>query len=105
MLSKERKGKWQPFDALAGYKDSLRNLEYERGKIVKPELSADALEEMNQKIIDAIENKKEVKVIFYKDGYLHDIIGSILSVDCINRKLILSTKKLDLYSLIDIEII
>ena len=28
-----RKGKWQPFDALEGYKDALRKVEYEIGKI------------------------------------------------------------------------
>ena len=53
MPNKERRGKWQPFDALEGYQRSLRQVEYERKKIPKPVLSEDALEELNDLIIYA----------------------------------------------------
>ena len=53
MNSGERGGvKYQPFDALRGFKEAILNADYEHGKIKMPVLSEDQAEIINQKLIE-----------------------------------------------------
>ena len=61
MQNKDRKGKWQPFDALEGYKTSLREVELNKQKIEKPILFSDELELLNEKLTTAYNEKTYIK--------------------------------------------
>ena len=105
MPSKERKGKWQPYDALEGYKATLRQVDYEKGKVEKPILMPDALEELNEQLNEAINNHKDIKVSYYKNGYIYDIEGVITRIDPINKEIIIGLNKIKvntIYSISDI---
>lgn len=96
MPSKERQGKWQPFDALEGYKTSLRNVEYEKTKIPKPILLPDELEQLNYRLIHAIEENKTIKVIYYKDGFNYEIEGEVTKVNNISKEITINDQTIKL---------
>lgn len=89
MPNNDRKGKWQSFDALSGYKSSLRNVEKERGKIKKPVLFPDELEALNNKLNKYATNKAKIEITFYNNGYLEQVYGIIFKVDYINKEIVL----------------
>lgn len=103
--SNERKGKWQPFDGLEGYQRSLRQVEYEKNKKPKPVLSEDALEELNEKLIYALDNKQEVTVEYYQDGYCYCLTGIIEEVNTPYGNLKIDSKILKLNSILKISLI
>lgn len=107
MQSKDRKGKWQPFDALEGYGSAIRNVEYEKNKIEKPILFPDELERLNEKLANAYEEQKEVLVKYYQNGYLEDIIGIVSKIDLIYKEILIKSnngsKKLKFNVIINIE--
>ena len=85
MQSNDRKGKWQPFDALEGYGAAIRNVAQEKNKIDKPILFADELEMLNEKLATAYETQKEVMIKYYKNGYLESIVGIINKIDLVYK--------------------
>jgi len=104
MPSKERQGKWQPFDALSGYQNSLRKVEHEKGKISKPVLLPDALEELNEKLVSAINNNDSVVISYYENGYINEIEGFISKVDTVYKEIVISSIKIKLNSIQDIKV-
>ena len=107
MQSNDRKGKWQPFDALEGYGTAIRNVEYAKNKIAKPILFPDELEMLNEKLANAYERQKEVIIKYYKNGYLEDIGGVVSKIDLVYKEILIklndSVKKLKLNVIISIE--
>jgi|SRR5690554_183701 len=95
-MPNNRKGKWQPFDALKGYKDALSDVEKQRDKVDKPLLSEDELMILNYKITSAYKNKHKIKLEFYQDGFIKNIEGKIIKIDQINRKIHLDCKVVNL---------
>lgn len=107
MQSKERKGKWQPFDALEGYSDALRKVEREKEKREKPILLTDKLEELNEKLFNSFEEKKEIEIEYYNRGFLDKFVGVVSKIDYINKEIIINQeegkKKLKINLIIDIK--
>jgi DNA-binding winged helix-turn-helix (wHTH) protein len=103
MPSKERRGKWQPYDALEGYKNSLREAEYEKGKISRPALLPDKIEEMNRILQIAYSENRDLIITYYRDGYLHKIEGIVERIDQINGKIKIRSVSIKLRDIIDIE--
>jgi hypothetical protein len=94
MPNKERKGKWQPYDGLEGYRNVLESIEYEKGKVAKPILLPDQLEELNEQLEIAVTNNKDVRIIYYKNGYFSEIEGLITKVDLIQKAIFINFKKI-----------
>lgn len=107
MQNKERKGKWQPFDALEGYSSAIKKVEKEKMKVEKPILFPDQLEALNEKLASAFTNKREIEVEYYNRGYLDKFKGTIKKIDIVNREIILNqefeTKRLKINLIINIE--
>ncbi|HHU56573.1 MAG TPA: YolD-like family protein [Acholeplasmataceae bacterium] len=99
-MQNKRKGKWQPFDALSGYKESLQQVENERKKIPKPILSEDMLEELNYKIQSVL--NCDIVIKYYYRGYINSVEGRIKKIDTINRELYIDDKKIKINNIIDI---
>ena len=82
MNSGERGGvKYQPFDALRGFKEAILNADYEHGKRKMPELSEDQAELINKKLIESLNRKSEIEITYYKDGYFYKHKGILKRVD------------------------
>lgn len=94
MQNKDRRGKWQPFDALEGYSSSLRDVEHKKQKIDKPVLFPDELELLNEKLTHAYNEKLMVTIEYYKNGYLEYTSGIIKKIDLVNKEIIVSVDKL-----------
>lgn len=102
MQNKERKGKWQPYDALVGFQKALRNSEFENEKIAKPILLPDKIEELNYRLQEAVLNQEEIRVVYYKNGQLHELFG-IASINSIGTEVKIDNQKIKLNSIIDIQ--
>ncbi len=85
--------KWNAFDALVGYRSMLEEMKYRLGKKAKPLLSEDVYDELNQKLVIALQEGKEIEIRYYHDGYIRFTFGSIKHVDFDNKQIILSTKE------------
>ncbi|MCK9537149.1 MAG: YolD-like family protein [Bacilli bacterium] len=103
MPNKERKGKWQPFDALEGYRAALENTEHQKYKKPKPEIMPDSVEEIDRILKEALQNHNEVDIEYYYDGYCYMISGNITKIDIINRTVIVNQKKINLDFIINIK--
>lgn len=103
MPNKERQGKWQPFDALTGFQASLRKVEEEKDKVSKPIIYPDKLEEMNE-ILTSAYNEKEVVIInFYRGGYIYEITGLIEKLDPINKAIRIGNSNIKVNMIVDIK--
>lgn len=60
--------KWEPFRSITEQWTGLHNVMEDLNKIEKPVLSDDQLEEINQVLAEALQNKKEVYLTYYKNG-------------------------------------
>ena len=99
-----RKGKWQPFDALEGYKDALRKVEYEIGKIPKPELSEYELADLDFNLKEAVKKKSYVEIVYFNDGYVYRLYDYITSLDQYTRRITIGRKQLNMDDVIEINI-
>lgn len=98
--------KWQPFDALAGFGDMIKEMVYLKNKRQKPVLFEDKLEEINRVIKNALERKHTVRVTYYNDGYIYYETGQISKIDLYTRKVILVPKTtVAIEDIIDVEIL
>ncbi|HEY8395954.1 MAG TPA: YolD-like family protein [Bacilli bacterium] len=103
MPSKERRGKWQAFDALEGYKYSLKEADIERERIPRPTLMPDKIEELNRVLQNALAEDKDVKITYYRDGYLNKVEGKIDRLDPEVNKIKVRGIGIKLRDIIDIE--
>jgi len=101
MQNKERKGKWQPFDALEGYRNALGQTEKEVFKKEKPQIMPDKAEEINETLKKAYKEKNQIKIEYYNKGYTSYIKGIIIKVDFISKKIIFSEETIYLKDIIN----
>ena len=85
--------KWGAFDALNGYSSMLAELRHRLSKREKPMLSEDALEELNYHLQEAYQNRCEVEVKYFADGFFRHTYGIIEGIDFQKRRILLSTKE------------
>lgn len=101
MQNNNRKGKWQPFDALSGFHDSLAKADYDKEKVNKPILSSDKKEQINDALALAIDDNSQVIIKYFYDGYIYNIEGYIKKVDVINKTITISNKTINLINIVD----
>lgn len=101
MPNNNRRGKWQPFDALSGFRDSLQKKSYDLEKQVKPQLSPDQVEDINNILNEALTYQQEVEVNYFSDGYIETITGGINKIDLIKKLIYINNKKIRLDSIVD----
>lgn len=93
---RNRKGKWQPFDALTGYHEALEKVVLQKNKQARPVLASEYFEELNEKLYEALASKKEVSIKYYDDGYIYKVSGIISKVDTVYKMIIINNKKIPL---------
>ncbi len=73
--------KWNAFDALVGYSSMLEEMRYRLGKKERPVLSDDDYEQLNRDLINAMQNRLEIEIRYFHDGYARFTYGTIKRVD------------------------
>jgi hypothetical protein len=102
MPNKQRQGKWQPYDALIGFQQSLRNAEFEQEKIPKPVLFPDQAEELNFRLVNACDAQKQIRITYYQSGHLYQLEGRPEKLDSVARELKIKNQKIKLNDIVDI---
>ena len=62
--------KWNAFNALLAHGSNVKKMMLERKKVEKPILSSDQIEDLNLKLMVAVEEEREIQVAFYNKGYI-----------------------------------
>lgn len=105
MTRQERAKQFQPFDAMKGLQEALREREERHSRVEKRELSDETMEQLSD-TIGRLEPGMVVEIEYYKA--FHDITkrGEIAKVDLVYKYLVLGNEKIrftDIYNLIIIE--
>lgn len=72
--------------------DTLKKLTKEKNKIAKPILSEEQKKMLENKIIEAYEQKDAVDIIYYEGGYSKKITGKITKLDPTRGKIYINNK-------------
>ena len=86
--------KWAPFNSVVNSNQVVKELIRERQKIKQPEISNEDIEKIENEIINAYYTKTKVKIIYYENGYLLNIISKIKKIDQIYKMIYLDNKRL-----------
>jgi len=93
--------KWAPYKSLIEQEDALSRAKKIKEKVKKPELSPDVEEEINRILVEY--HNQEVKVTYWKDGFIYEEVGQITSIDPTFHQLRINRKLIDFVSLVNIE--
>lgn len=91
MQNNDRKGKWQSFDALRGFSDSIKKAGKEKEKIKKPVLFPDELEQLDRNLKEALEFQTNCCLEVFEGGYIIDYCGIIKSINLVSHLVTLKT--------------
>lgn len=98
-----RKGKWQPFDGLEGYRKALRQSEQAHNKNQCPRLCEDRIEELDYLLQKAFHEKHEICLTYFRDGYYFEVEGKLQALDVANNIVIIDEQKIKLFSIFKIK--
>ena len=94
--------KWAPYKSLIEHDPALAKMKDDKDKIEKPKISSEVAEEINEILTNY--HGEELIVSFYRDGRIVTRQINIKRIDEVERKLILSDKKvIHLYEIFGLE--
>ena len=96
--------KWQPFYSVLSKKEIKDSIK-EKEVISKPDLSEDQINELENTIIDAYNNKKEVTLSIFNQNKIIDVTGIITKLDPLHKAIYLNKKMILFNNIITINII
>ena len=73
--------KWAPFNSLFNNENIKNEVNKKKKKIVKPTLSSDQIEYLNEKIFDAHTNHYKVNLYIYKNESILKLTGFINNIN------------------------
>ena len=94
--------KWAPYASLIEQSTILEEMFYEKNKKVKPSISNERAEKINQ-ILSNYQGQI-LRIKYYYEGYLYEISTLIKRVDSLNKKLILEDGFIPFKEIIDINV-
>ena len=89
---------WLPFNAVCDGTSLVDKIIQEKSRFRKPTLSEEQLDEIQEKIITAFNNKEIIEIKYYNAGYYYEIKNIIKKIDAIQRRIILGNGKILLFS-------
>lgn len=102
MMNREDRAKqFAPFDALAGLREALRQVELDEERVEKIEVSEYRAERLSS-TLNKIEKGKTVRATYYEKGYYIDVQGVVNAIDRTFKYIIIGDGKIyfdDLYEL------
>ena len=92
--------KWAPFSSLIEQSTVLNEMFYEKNKQAKPSISTERAAKINQ--ILSTYSGQELRIKYYYDGYLYELVTRIKRIDVLNKKLIFEDGSMPFSEIIDI---
>ena len=83
--------KWAPFNSVINGNEIIKELNKEKNIIIKPTLSEDQLNVLNEKIFEAYTNHLKINLYIYKNFNIIKLIGFINNIN-IQKKYITFNK-------------
>ena len=94
--------KWMPYKSLVEQSTVLAKMLYEKRKTPRPQISSDRAEEINE--ILTTYNGETLLFTIYENGKIVSFTDTISTIDVLNKKLILSSRKNILFkNILDIQ--
>jgi len=87
-----RAAQFNPFDALKGLQEALREKEEKLSRTKKKELTEDQQAELSTSI-NKLERGKTIEVTFYDNGYYVTVTGQVVDMNVIYRFLVINKVK------------
>ncbi len=84
---------WLPFNAVCDGTSLVDKILLEKNRFSKPILSEEQLDEIQEKIISAYNNKELIRITYYNSGYCYEMKNVIKKIDAIQRKIVLANGK------------
>jgi len=81
--------KWMPFNSVINGKDLVNSIEKEKNKIVKPTLSDEQIQDIENNILESMINKIPLNFTIYQGGFTKEIKGIVINIDSIKQKIYL----------------
>ena len=81
--------KWAPYKSLNEQADYINKMYYEKHKTSKPKISSEVAENINDILVNY--HNEELKITYFDDGYVYNIIATIKKIDIINKRLYLDS--------------
>ena len=101
MNKADRAAQFQPFDALKGLQEELREREERRTRVEKKELSEERVDEISSALAK-IYQRMDVEVTFYCGGRYYNIKGIVMDKNDIYKYLVVGEGKIfydDIYEI------
>ena len=101
MNKADRAAQFQPFDALKGLQEELREREERRTRVEKKELSEEKMDEISS-ILAKIYKRMEVEVTFYSGGHYYSVKGVVVDKNDIYKYFVVGQGKIfydDIYEI------
>lgn len=94
--------KWAPFSSLIEQSTVLNEMFYQKNKKEKPTISQERASKINQILVNY--SGQQLRIKYYYDGYLYEIVTTIKRIDTLNKKLIFEEGNLKFSDIIDIDV-
>lgn len=83
--------KWAPFNSVVNSKNVINDLIAQKRKVLKPTLSQDQIDYLNDKIFEAYTNHMKVNLFIYKNENVIKLIGFVNNIN-VSKKYITFNK-------------
>ena len=93
--------KWAPYASLVEQSTILHEMFYEKGKKDKPSISSERAAKINQILSNY--HGETLKISYYYDGYVYQLISPVKRVDIYNRKLIFEEGNIAFSDIVNID--
>ena len=85
--------KWAPFNSVINSKYLVFEIEKEKNKIVKPTLSEEQLEVIENNILESLINQTPLLFKIYQGGFIKELKGIVIKVDTVKKSILLDNHK------------
>lgn len=86
--------KWLPFNSVVNSKEIVNDLLYERNKSIKPTLSDEQKEFIEENLINAYYEHKKIKIDYFYNGNIYTCESIIKKIDFTFHKIYFNNKTL-----------
>lgn len=85
--------KWLPFNSIINGELVVNSIEKEKSKIVKPTLSEEQIQNIENAILESMINEIPLTFKIYKGGFINEISGMVVNIDSVKQKIYLDNHK------------